>query len=138
MRQFIRHPSSVPIQLVELDGKIKHGINTLNNVSFGGVCCICAEPIEKGRPVKMRVDCINPEFEINGTIVWCKPKNGAYEIGVEFIVSKDKIFLLRMVEQLCHIEHYRHEVLHNEGRKISSEEAAREWIQKFADDFPPG
>lgn len=136
MREFIRHPTSVPVQLVELDGDIKPGINTLNNVSFGGVCCLCSEPIEKGSSVKMKIDCVNPDFEMNGKAVWCKPKNGAYEIGVEFIISKDKMYLLRMVEQICHIEHYRHEVKHNEGRELTSEEAAMEWIEKYANDFP--
>ena len=41
-----------------------------------------------------------------------------------------------MVEQLCHIEHYRNEVNRKEGRDISSEEAATEWIAQFADKFP--
>ncbi len=137
MRQFIRHPSSIPVQLIEFDGAFKLGLNTLNNVSFGGVCCVCSEPIEKGSSVKMKINCVNPDFEIKGVVVWCKPKNDVYEVGVEFIVSKDKIFLLRMVEQVCHIEHYRQEVLNNEGRELTSEDAAKEWIDKFADDFPP-
>ena len=44
-----------------------------------------------------------------------------------------------MVEQVCPIEQYRHEMLKNEGRTLSSEEAALEWIQKYAPQFPgPG
>lgn len=136
MRQFIRHPASIPFQLIVLDGDAKPGINTLNNISFGGVCCISSKPIEKGRLVRMKIECISPDFEMNGKVVWCRPGNGAFEIGIEFIVSKDKIFLLRMIEQICHIEHYRHEVLHDEGRKLSNEEAAEEWIEKYAGEFP--
>jgi hypothetical protein len=41
-----------------------------------------------------------------------------------------------MIEQICHIEHYRQEVLRVEGRKLSSKEAASEWISKYARDFP--
>ena len=136
MREFIRHPSSVPIQLEELDSELHFGINTLNNVSFGGVSCLCASPVEKGKTVRMRVECVNPDFEITGKTVWCKAKDNAYEIGIEFIVSKDQVFLLRMIEQICHIEHYRNEVLRNEDRILSSEDAAREWIKKYADNFP--
>lgn len=136
MREFIRHPSSVPVQLAKQDGEIKPGMNTLNNVSFGGVSCLCSEPIEKGSSVKMTIKCIDPSFEINGRAVWCKPSNDIFEVGVEFIVSKDKLFLLRMVEQICHIEHYRNELMHNEGRELTSEEAAKEWIEKYADSFP--
>ena len=70
MREFIRHPSSIPIQLIELDGDIKPGTNTLNNVSFGGVSCICSTPVEQGSSVKMKIECINPDFEIDGRTVW--------------------------------------------------------------------
>lgn len=136
LREFIRHPTSVPFQLDELDGEVKRGINTLNNVSFGGVACISSAPIKEGTTVKMRIECVNPNFEITGKAVWCRLKNDLYEIGIEFIVSKDQVFHLRMIEQICHIEHYRHEVLKNEGREIGSEEAASEWIEKYAGNFP--
>ncbi len=136
MREFIRHPSSVPVQLSKQDGEASPGMNTLNNVSFGGVSCLCSEPIDKGSSVKMTIECVDPSFEISGKAVWCKPSSEMYEVGVEFIVSKDKMFLLRMVEQICHIEHYRNELLHNEGLELSSEEAAKEWVEKHADNFP--
>ena len=136
MREFIRHPSSIPVQLIKQDGISSLGLNTLNNVSFGGVSCLCTEAVEKNSSVKMMIQCVDPSFEIDGRAVWCKPRNNMYEIGVEFIVSKDKMFLLRMIEQVCHIEHYRNERAHNEGRELTSEEAAREWIKKHADNFP--
>lgn len=136
MREFIRHPSSIPVQLTKQDGDVSLGTNTLSNVSYGGVSCHCAEFIEKGNSVKMTIKCIDPSFEIDGRAVWCKPSNGHYEVGVEFNVSKDKMYLLRMVEQICHIEHYRNEVLQNEDREISSETAANEWIEKYAATFP--
>ncbi|MEM7026674.1 MAG: PilZ domain-containing protein [Pseudomonadota bacterium] len=136
MREYIRHPTSVPINLHEIDGPIKHGINTLSNVSFGGVSCICEEPVEAGSNLHIRIDCVDPDFEVSGTVVWCRPHANGYEVGIQFLVSKDKMFLFRMVEQLCHIEHYRHEVDRKEGRQLSSEEAASEWIARYADKFP--
>ena len=136
MREFIRHPATVPIQLIELENEVEHKINTLNNVSFGGISCLSSEPVDKGKAIKIKVECVNPDFEITGKTVWCHAKNDMYEIGIEFIVKKDQIFLLRMVEQICHIEHYRSEILQSEGRKLSIEEAAKEWIEKHADSFP--
>lgn len=136
MREFIRHPSSIPVQLMKQGGEINSGINTLSNVSFGGVSCLCSEPVEKGSSVKMTINCIDPSFEICGRAAWCKPNQNKYEVGVEFIVSKDKMFLLRMIEQVCHIEHYRNELIHVEGRELTSEEAAKEWIEKYANNFP--
>jgi hypothetical protein len=44
-----------------------------------------------------------------------------------------------MVEQVCHIETYRRTVAGTEGRELSAEQAALEWIAKFAASFPdPG
>jgi hypothetical protein len=44
-----------------------------------------------------------------------------------------------MVEQVCHIESYKQQILKSEGRKLSPEEAAVEWVSKFAANFPdPG
>jgi hypothetical protein len=37
-----------------------------------------------------------------------------------------------MVEQVCHIEHYRKEVMVCEGRQLTSEDAAKEWVAKYA------
>ena len=136
MREFIRHPTSVPFQLDELGGSVNHDLNTLNNVSFGGVACLCSKPIKEGATVKMRIECINPEFEITGKTAWCRLKNDQYEVGIEFIVNKDQVFHLRMIEQICHIEHYRNEVLENEGRELNIEDAAKEWIEKYAGNFP--
>ena len=73
---------------------------------------------------------------MTGKVVWCSEKNGGYEVGIGFMTSEQKMFLLRMVEQLCHIEHYRNEIARIEGRDLSSEEAAKEWIKKHADSFP--
>ena len=136
MREFIRHPATVPIEIEELEGDVNYNFNTLSNVSFGGISCFSAEPIEKGKKLKIRVNCVNPDFEIIGKAIWCRAKNDLYEIGVEFVVTKDEVFHLRMVEQICHIEHYKNEILRTEGRELSSEEAAQEWIKKYADKFP--
>jgi hypothetical protein len=41
-----------------------------------------------------------------------------------------------MVEQICHIEHYKREVAEREGRELSGQQAAKEWIAKYAASFP--
>jgi hypothetical protein len=41
-----------------------------------------------------------------------------------------------MVEQLLHIESYRREIEQQEGRPLTTEEAAREWIGRYASSFP--
>jgi hypothetical protein len=41
-----------------------------------------------------------------------------------------------MVEQVCAIDRYRRQVLEQEGRTLSRDEAASEWITKYAGRFP--
>jgi hypothetical protein len=43
---------------------------------------------------------------------------------------------MRMCEQVCHIENYRNEVKAAEGRELTPEQAAVEWVSKFAARFP--
>ena len=73
--------------------------------------------------------------EAQARVAWCKDRRGYYEVGVEFL-AEDDMFRARMVEQVCHIEHYRKAVKAKEGRRLSREEAALEWIAKHAADFP--
>ena len=44
--------------------------------------------------------------------------------------------LVRDSTQLCHIEHYKQMVLRTQGRSLSGQQAALEWISKFAEQFP--
>ena len=46
------------------------------------------------------------------------------------------MFKLRLVDQIYQIEHYRRIVLSDEGRVISSEQGAHEWVIEHASDFP--
>ena len=44
-------------------------------------------------------------------------------------------FQARMKAQCHQIERYRLEVLHREGRELSRDEAALEWIERYAESF---
>jgi hypothetical protein len=68
-------------------------------------------------------------------VVWCREEAGEFQVGVKF-TEEETAYAVRMVEQLCYIEHYRQSVQETEGRKLSGEEAALEWIEKFAGNFP--
>jgi hypothetical protein len=78
---------------------------------------------------------VNPPFEIAARVVWNRQQDNVYETGVEFIDERDA-YKARMVEQICHIEDYRKRVLKEEGRQLTSKEAALEWIEHYAKNFP--
>ncbi|MCM5678140.1 PilZ domain-containing protein [Schlegelella sp. S2-27] len=139
MRQFIRHPVSVPIEVKTDRHEPQRAVHT-HDISLGGLAFVADEPQAPGAELGLRIGCVQPPFEARARVVWCRPHaaNGsaeAYELGVAFLDPQD-VFLARMVEQICYIEDYRREVLRCEGRELTSEEAAFEWIDRYAADFP--
>lgn len=108
---------------------------TITNVSLGGLAFVSPSPLEVLQRVRISIPVLQQENHLVGNVVWCEQAGSSYEIGIEFEHSRD-VFRLRMIEQICHIEHYRKEVEQQEGRKLSSQDAAKEWISKYAGDFP--
>lgn len=134
MRNFIRHPSNIPIDF-HMEELVTKGNEYLKNVSFGGLSFSSEQELTTGTVISIKIPFIQPVFQAVGRVSWCRPENDQFEVGIEFI-DKDDMFRARMVEQICHIEQYKQEVLKKEGRKLNGEEAALEWIEKFAPMFP--
>lgn len=134
MRNYIRHPSDIPIRYVEDNQQVPLS-HTMNDVGYGGLSFNSSQPFDEGTQLHICIDTVNPVFEAEGVVVWCQQEGNEFVIGMEF-VNKEDIFLARMVEQICHIEHYKKEMMEKEGRKLTSKQAASEWISKFARMFP--
>ena len=134
IRAYIRHPVDVPIEFSILDTE-KAEKSATQNLSLGGLCFRSPEELQSGALINIRIDIVSPVFEANARVIWCFECKEHYEVGVQFINEKDA-FTARMVEQICHIEHYRIWVKDVEGRDLDCERAAVEWIGKYAKDFP--
>ncbi|MGB8434495.1 MAG: PilZ domain-containing protein [Burkholderiales bacterium] len=134
MRQFIRHPTEIPIQ-IRRERRRAAAAPPLRNVSLGGLAFQSQTVLEPGSVVLLRIPSVRPQFSTRARVVWCSEADGAFEVGVEFLDVEDA-YRGRLVEQVCHIEQYRREVLKSEGRQLTSEEAAAEWIARFASEFP--
>ena len=133
-RRFIRHPSDIPIEFTAADGEVvTHG--HAQDVSFGGLAFQADHCPSPGAIIELRIPFVSPPFETVGVVVWCRCLAERYEVGVRFLESSDA-FKARMVEQICHIEQYKRDVLKREGRRLSGAAAAREWIDKYAAKFP--
>jgi len=138
IRKYIRHPADLPIQVTtswEDDENDESLDQTITNVSLGGLAFVSPRPLQVLERVQVCIPVLERDNRLIGNVVWCEKSAAGYEIGIEFEKSRD-VFRLRMIEQICHIEHYRQEVLRVEGRKLSSKEAASEWIARYAGDFP--
>ena len=134
MRRYIRHPSDIPIEFERVDTADRQ-IERLNDISLGGFSFHSPERLAPGAEVLVRIPFVQPAFEARCHVVWCRPNGRGFEVGVEF-EERDDAYRGRMVEQLCHIEHYKRQVQRHEGRTLSGQEAALEWIRKFAGEFP--
>ncbi|MFO1390070.1 PilZ domain-containing protein [Cellvibrio sp.] len=132
MRNYIRHPTSIPIH-ISAGAKSNEQV-VVSNLSAGGLSFETDIPVRVGSVVDLSIPCINPDYQGEGVIVWRRSRKPTrFEVGVRF-TNDDEYFRVRMVEQVCQIEEYRQQ-LAEAGRKLTSEEAAYEWIARFAADF---
>lgn len=133
-RRFIRHPSRMPIRF-DLHGDVCRREDYLRNVSEGGVCFASKVQLDPDQPIRLCIPLLGQYYEVDGVVAWSRRAGTGYEIGVRFLTPQDR-FSVRMVEQLCYIEDYRARVARDEGRELTSEQAAREWVERFAERFP--
>ncbi len=134
MRKHDRYDTGIPVKFYQSDISQQFTL-PLVNISHGGLSCCFPRPVTIGSEITINVDLVTPPAELLGKITWCRKFSEHYEVGLQFLDENDP-FLMRMVKQVCHIENYKEDQNSNRGREISSEEAAREWIEKFAVDFP--
>ena len=133
-REYIRHTIDVPLEVETLShprGRVEHGVN----VSYGGLAFVSDDCLATGDTIRLRVPTVDPPFEAAARVAWCRPEGDAYLVGVQF-TDAGAAFRSRMVQQVCSIENYRKEVLAREGRDLTTQEAATEWIELYAGRFP--
>ncbi len=131
-RQFIRHPTNIPIEF-SINDEEKH--IQAKDIGDSGLCFSCNHSINIGKHIHITIPICEPEFDAEGVVRWCKQDGAIFLIGVAF-QQKSMKFAVRMVEQVCHIEHYRSQMKIDKGIELSSEQAAMQWISKYAHEFP--
>jgi hypothetical protein len=134
VRKFVRHDAGMAIDIT-LGDLVAHKQEYLNNISFGGLSFKSKENVEPGTLISIKIPLLRPMFEAKGKVAWCKKDGDIYNVGVTFVTQADQ-FKLRMLEQVCLIEAYKKEIMERDGRRVTGEQAAIEWINKYADKFP--
>jgi len=132
MRRFIRHPTDFPI-LVSAIGVSDGTAAKLCDISQGGFACQLERALLPGEEVTLKIPCLGQDECVFGKVVYCNSGSKGYRIGIQFDDERET-FKIKMVEQVCQIEHYRRE-LQREGRELDTETAAREWISHHAKEF---
>lgn len=134
MRSCRRHRSDIPIDF-QLEELVTEGSDYLKNVSHGGLAFNTRIALPPGATIRVKIPLTQPVFQAIGRVTWCHPHQHEFEIGIQFLDQGDG-FRARMVDQICHIEQYKQAVLETEGRQLTGEQAAIEWIEKYATEFP--
>lgn len=133
-REFIRHPSSVPLEIAPHSAREQLNLK-LNNVSIGGLSFDSPVQLDEGTVVRIKIPTLKPVFIVNAIVEWCEAHLDRYELGVRFL-DKDDVFRVRMIEQICHIEEYRKELQRKIGKRVTKNRASAEWIEKYGQNFP--
>ena len=130
-QNYIHHPDEFPIKLTPRECE-----NLLSN-SNPALKLVCHSNTQflSGDVIGIEVPSVGPDLEVTGVIDWCSTSDKGYELGITF-ANQDALMRIRMLEQLCYIQRYRKHVLSIEGRDLSEQDAALEWIDKYANLFP--
>lgn len=133
---YLRHPAEIPILLCTIQESRPQNLRQQLNRDFspGGLSCLSEAYITPGSAIEIRVRLSHPGMSANGHVIWCQQEQPGFLLGIGFD-DPDQAYSVRMIEQICQIESYRLKQL-RDGRQLSGEQAAVEWIRLHAADFP--
>lgn len=135
IRRHVRQVTGIPIEItVDFDRSFRAENDNVSNVSLGGLSFTASDRLDVGDSIQVKIPVLNEEHSMEGLVVWCNKSPKGYEVGLEFN-DPDEVERLRMIEQISQIETFRRDLEKREGRKLDSEQAAREWVSKYAGEF---
>lgn len=133
-RQFIRHPSGIPIRC-SAKGLLDDSSDQLRDISHGGMAFTSTQHYDAGTVIQVQYPSLKHPETLEGEIVWSyRLDEEGYVNGMKFL-DEQTHFRARLVEQICYIEAYHKREL-QKGRELSLGQAAREWVEQYADTFP--
>jgi hypothetical protein len=131
--RFIRHPAGFPTRLRRAWRTPGAGARVQG--SGLGLLLRTRRYVRPGTSMAVAIDAAGERHGFEAEVVVMRQQGSRFEVGL-WMSDEDSSYRLRMVEQVCHIEAYRRRVEREEGRSLSSEAAALEWIERYAGSFP--
>ena len=131
---FIQHPEGVPIEIYMQPESAKSSV-MVPSICARGLRFNTNVFLESGTLIKVSIPVVDPCFEAQCWVVWCAKADHGFDVGVSFLENTDAI-PIQMVEQICYIKHYKQQVLDREGRVLTTEEAAIEWMRDHSKAYP--
>lgn len=129
--QYIGHPFDQPIKTRCISTSPQ--INQFKDLSDSGIRIHNAGKLPSGALVEVCTQIQEKELCFRGIILPISESDPS-DVLVVF-EDNEEAFKARMTEQLCHIASYQKQQSQT-GRKLSDQEAAQEWIEKYSPMFP--
>jgi len=137
-RCFIRHPVTLPVKC-QKEGHQEANAYEMRDISFGGMSFVSIDFYAPGDLVAMEFPVQSARRRVDGEIIWSArlkdQPTSLYANGLKFL-TRQMLFIARIVEQLCCIEKYREAQALQFSRSLSGDQAAQEWIRLCAARFP--
>lgn len=131
---FIKHPPDIPLDCAITSSQPYINAH-VSGVHEGGMVFEAQSTLPIGAKVMLTVNLNGADLALHGVITHCiQVADNKCDVGVQFEQDNEH-YAMRMIEQACHIEHYRR-IANKRGRSLSEDEAAQEWIAKYAASFP--
>ena len=129
-KSLIYHPNLVPLNIRKVRERVE-----MRSSCMGELAVHSQVYIPVGSQVLLSLYMGESTPSLYGRVIWLFGSDEEYLMGLTFD-GADEAYKMRMVEQLCHIQAYRDAIARGEGRQLSDEEAAREWIGRYSAGFP--
>lgn len=130
-RKSKRFRVTVPV-VIQLGDVVYNKKEYLNDISSEGLSFKSLSRVDTGTIIDIKLPLARPIFEVKGRVIWCREDIGYFNVGVKFMLL-DSDRKQKMIKQICDIDKYKKDVYTKEGRFLTGEEAAAEWIKKHLD-----
>ena len=135
-RSFFRHPINVPIQL-RMESRSDNYVSESKDISLGGLCFIWPSKLTRGSLLTISIPVKEKVFDVRGRVAYSTPykKSAQYRTGAS-LVDAPHAFKARLAEEVLHIIEYQKTLSRQLGYDLTEEEAAKQWVTKYAEKFP--
>ncbi len=134
-RRYFRHHIESPLKL-RIDSHPAPIRSQVEDVSLGGLSFLWSKRLKKGHVISVTIPVKQTLFEIHGKVSYCKEdrKTGHYRTGIEFLDQTSE-FKAKLAEEALEILQFRKTLIKETGQQVTEEEAARRWVQRYAEYF---
>ncbi|HNV86392.1 MAG TPA: PilZ domain-containing protein [Candidatus Omnitrophota bacterium] len=135
-RNFLRHPIQVPIRFRIPPHRGPSFLAKTEDISAGGLSFSLSREFPEGTLLDVTIPLRAIKFNMIGSVAYCRQdsKSGLFKVGILFH-EDDMSFRAKLAAEILKIEEFRKETSRRLGREVSREDAAHEWIQKYAEEF---